>query len=207
MSLFIKMYTMFDHSECAVTNSKRFMAYLLDWFLGSLCTLFPMCMLWMFWTQNVDTMKDANVLYIAGQIGDGQAYLAGFLSLLFAVFYYVIVPWKIYPGQTVGKRAMGFKIVKTNEEEVDLKTLFLRQILGIILIESCLYSASGILFSLLSLATNINILTIMKFVGIGIGLFSGFLVMKMESRRMLHDYIANTKLIVYENEERTDERI
>lgn len=207
MSLFIKMYTLFDHSECDVNNSKRFMAYILDWFLGSLCTLLPMCLMWTIWTQDVDSMTDANVLFIAGQMGNTRAYLAGIISLVCALFYYVFVPLKIYPGQTIGKRTMGFKIVKKNNNEVDLKTLLIRQVIGIIVIESCLYNASGILYSIITLVTNINILNIMKFVGIGLGLFSAFLVMKMESRRMLHDYLADTKVILFEHSDRVDERI
>ena len=207
MNIFIKMYTAFDHSTCDVNNSKRFMAYLIDWFLGSLCTMLPMCLLWMFWTQNVDTMTDANVLYIAGQIGTWQAYLAGAMSVVFALFYYVYFPYKIHRGQTPGKRAMGFKVVKTNGDDVDLKTLLIRVVIGIILVESVLYNVSGVCFSILSLATGVNFLTIMKFVGIALGLFSAFLVLKVESRRMLHDYMADTKVIVFESEVSEDQRI
>lgn len=71
-----------------------------------------MCLLWMMWTKDMETMAGVNVLVIAGRLGDGKAYLAGTLSILFALFYYVYIPLKIYPGQTPGKRAMGFKIVK-----------------------------------------------------------------------------------------------
>lgn len=207
MSLFFRIYTIFDHSACSVSNSRRFMAYIIDWFLGSLCTMLPMCMLWMYWTKNVETMGDANVLYIAGQIGNTEAYIAGALSILFALFYYVYIPWKVFPGQTPGKRAMNFKIVGLDDHEVTLKQLLIRQVFGIILLEGALYSVSGIIYSVLTLATNINILTITKFIGVGLGIFSAFLVMKMESHRMLHDYIAKTKVIEHVVEQREDERI
>lgn len=207
MNVFIRLYSCFDHQICAVENSKRFYAYLIDWFFGSLCTMLPMCLLWMFWTQNVDTMSDANILFIAGQIGDGQAYLAGLLCIVCAIFYYVIYPWKIHPGQTPGKRAMHFKIVRSNGCDVTLLTLLKRQILGIVLLESVLYSISGILFSMLTLATNINFIVIMRFIGLAIGMLSGFLIMKTASHRMLHDYLADTKVVLYDDTMTENERI
>lgn len=207
MNLFLKMYTFFDHRTCDVTNGKRFFAYVIDWFLGSLFTMLPMCLMWLMLTNDMDRMAGVNVMYIAGQVSYSSAYLAGLISTLFALFYYVYVPWKIYPGQTVGKRSMGFKIVKTNDDEVTLKTLLLRQVIGIILIEGSLYTVSGILHSILSLATNINFITILMYVGLVISIMSGFVILKIESRRMLHDYIADTKVILFETQEHENESI
>lgn len=207
MSLFIKVYTMFDHRECSVTNGKRLMAYIIDWFLGSLCTLLPMCMLWMMWTQDIDNMNKANVLLIAGQVGDTQAYLAGTLSIVFALLYYVVIPWKLHPGQTPGKRAMGFKIVQTDGSDVTLKSLVMREIIGIIIIEGAMYNVSGIWHSMLSLATNINFINILMYVGLAISCISGFMILKIQSRRMIHDYIANTMVVESEEDKKANQSI
>lgn len=207
MNIFMKLYMKLDHSICNVTSSKRFVAYVIDWFLGSLFTMLPMCILWMMWTKDMETMSRANVLLIAGNVGYMQAYLAGGVSVLFALFYYVIVPWRIYPGQTVGKRAMGFKIVKLDESDVDLKTLILRQIIGIIIIEGGLYNVSGILHSLISLALNLNLVQWLLYIGLGISILSAFLALKMSSQRMFHDYLAKTKVIPFENLDRVDQKI
>lgn len=207
MNIFMKLYMKLDHSICNVTSSKRFVAYVIDWFLGSLFTMLPMCILWMMWTKDMETMSRANVLLIASNVGYMQAYLAGGVSVLFALFYYVIVPWRIYPGQTVGKRAMGFKIVKLDESDVDLKTLILRQIIGIIIIEGGLYNVSGILHSLISLALNLNLVQWLLYIGLGISILSAFLALKMSSQRMFHDYLAKTKVIPFENLDRVDQKI
>lgn len=207
MNIFMKLYMKLDHSICDVTSSKRFVAYVIDWFLGSLFTMLPMCILWMMWTKDMETMSRANVFLIAGNVGYMQAYIAGGVSVLFALFYYVIVPWRIYPGQTVGKRAMGFKIVKLDESDVDLKTLILRQIIGIIIIEGGLYNVSGILHSLISLALNLNLVQWLLYIGLGISILSAFLALKMSSQRMFHDYLAKTKVIPFENLDRVDQKI
>ncbi|MEG0328988.1 MAG: RDD family protein [Longicatena sp.] len=207
MSLFVRLYTLFDNSECDVNNGKRFFAYVIDWFLGSLFTMLPMCIMWLLLTKDMDKMAGVNVMYIAGQVSTSKAYLAGLLSTVFALFYYVVIPWKIHRGQTIGKRMMGFKIVQKNNEEVTLSTLIIRQVIGIIIIEGALYNVSGILHSMLSLATNINFISILMYVGLAISVCSGFLVLKINSRRMFHDYLAKTKVIAFEEEEHQNESI
>lgn len=198
MNIFFKLYMKLDHSECNVANGKRLFAYIIDWFLGSLCTLLPMCLLWMMWTKDMDTMASVNVLVIAGKLGDMKAYLAGTLSILFALFYYVYIPLKIYPGQTPGKRAMGFKIVKKDDSKADLKTLLIREVIGVMIIEGSLYTVSGVWHSMLSLALNLNLVGILMYAGLAVGILSGFMILKINSRRMFHDYLANTKVVEYE---------
>ena len=61
--------------------------------------------------------------------------IAGILAVLFAIFYFVIVPAYIYPGQTLGKKICKIKIVKVNNEQVTIKNMLLRQLLGVIVIE------------------------------------------------------------------------
>lgn len=200
MKLFIKLYTWMDHTPCNVSAGKRFFAYVIDWFLGSLVTMLPICFLWMYWTKDMNQMPNANVLLIAGNIGYTQAYLAGLLSVVFGLFYYVYVPWKLFPGQTCGKRAMGFRIKRIDEKRLDLKTLIIRQVIGIVIIEGSLYNLSGVLHSILSLATNVNFVNLLMYVGLAISVLSGFLSLRCESHRMLHDYIGKTMVELYEDE-------
>ena len=207
MTMFMKVYTWLDHQLCDVSNAKRFFAYVIDWFAGSLCTMLPMCLLWMFWTQDMDRMANANVLLIAGQVSDAQAYLAGALSILFALFYYVYIPWRVTPGQTPGKRAMGFAIVKEDGSAVTLRALLIRQIIGIMVVEGALYNVSGIWHSMLSLALDVNLVTILMYVGLAISVLSGFLVLRVQSRRMLHDYLARTKVTAIHEETSKNESI
>ena len=64
-------------------------------------------------------------LYVFESLGYARswAFLAGALCILFALFYYVYVPWRIWPGQTLGKRVAGYRMEKTDGTAVDLITL------------------------------------------------------------------------------------
>lgn len=206
MNLFIKLYTFIDHNACNVSSGKRFLGYIFDWFLGSLFTMLPLSIMWLLATHDMEHMSAVNIMNLAHYVSDTYAYIGGILSILFAFFYYIFIPWKIYPGQTPGKRMMGFKIVKTNDNEIDFKTLIIRQFIGIMIIEGAMYSVSGILHSLLSLATDINFITVLMYVGFVITVGSAFLLLKGESKRALHDYLANTKIIEFEVDDPEDER-
>lgn len=196
MSLFIKIYTFIDHRNCNVTNGKRLFAYVFDWFFGSLFTTLPMSIMWLMKTHDMQNMASVNVLNMSTHVTVSYAYLGGVLSIVFALFYYIFIPWKIYPGQTPGKRMMGFKITKLDDEEATIGTLFIRQFIGIMLIEGALYSISGVLHSILSLATDINFITPLMYLCLLISVLSGFLLLKGESRRAFHDYLAKTKVVL-----------
>lgn len=53
---------------------------------------------------------------------------------IFIVFYFVILP-VLLKGQTLGKKFFGIKIVKQNGDEVDYATLFVRELIGKVLID------------------------------------------------------------------------
>lgn len=194
MTLFYRIRCFFDDRPSTVNLSKRFGAYLIDWFLGALIMMFPICLLWLSGTHDMDNMSSVNLFKIAASMSYSQAYLAAFLGIVFALFYYVVIPWKIFPGQTLGKRAMGFKIVKMDESNPDLATLVVRQIIGIMILEGCLYNVSNLWHSLLSLLTGLNFTGILLYEGIIVSVVSALIGMKFVSHRMLHDYIAKTKV-------------
>lgn len=76
---------------------KRFLAYLIDWYLGGLCTSFPISLI----SQKLNnTALNQSIMSFEGNYG----YIAGVSALLGAVFYFVIIPTYIYKGQTLGKK-------------------------------------------------------------------------------------------------------
>lgn len=54
-------------------------------------------------------------------------FIAGIIGVIFALFYYIYIPFFVYKGQTVGKRICKVKIIQNNNQEVSLKSLVLRQ--------------------------------------------------------------------------------
>ena len=191
-----KNKVLFDNNPCNVSLKKRVVAYIIDWLLGALLMMLPMWIVWLNNQGNAKLLNVVNVYTIAVEMSYMDAYVAGTLGLACAIFYYVIIPWRFFKGQTIGKKIMGFRMVKMNDTDVDLKTLILRQVVGIILLESVLYNASLLWESLISLIINYNISVFCMFAGFLISICSCMIALFYQSHRMIHDYIANTKVVL-----------
>ena len=175
------------------TLGRRFGSYLIDWYVGGLCTTLPISLA----SQKIyKTMTHQNLLGFAEPIG----LIVGFLALSLAIFYFVIVPTYIYPGQTLGKKWVGLKIVKTNDQKIDLKTLIIRQVVGLLILESSFMSASSVWQQLVELITNIKIIVPVTYVGAVLGVVTLLLTVFTKENRALHDYLARTKVVMVSRE-------
>lgn len=179
---------------CNVNHMHRFTAYLIDWFVGALCMNLPIMLLWLMQTKDMDNASKLSLGLIADKLGMNMAGIAVGLGFLASVFYFVIVPWKILPGQTVGKRIMHFKVVKTNGEKAGLGTLLVREVIGIFVLEGVVFHVSGLLKEALDLFTGLNFSGYLMWEGIIVTVVSGLLCMCVKNHRMIHDYIAGTKV-------------
>lgn len=169
--------------------TKRFISYLIDWYVGALCTAIPISII----SQKLtNTMLNQNIVEFQQPYG----IIAGVLAVLFAIFYFVIVPTYIYPGQTVGKRICKIMIVKNDNEQVTIKNMLLRQLLGIIVIEGVLVSASAIWHEIITIITQTNFVTPLMYAGFIISAISILLYLFKGEHRALHDYLGNTKVVM-----------
>lgn len=195
--LYTKFYKLTDHTKCNVDTPKRLGGYVIDWIVGGILSGLPAVLLYSAITQRTDMFSD---LYVFESLGYARGYAlgVGVLCLAAALFYYVIVPWKIYPGQTLGKRIAGFKIVKTDDTQVTLKTLILRQVIGLFLLEGAAFIISNYVRQLTTLSLNFYVDYYWAIAGMVITLISVILVLKTDSHRALHDYLAKTKVILAE---------
>jgi uncharacterized RDD family membrane protein YckC len=172
---------------------RRFAGYVVDWYVGGLCTSLPIALV----SQKLyRTMLEQNLLKFPTPFG----LLAGSLALLFAVFYFVIVPTYIYPGQTLGKRLCKIAIVKDNGTKVGLKDLLLRQIVGIFIIEGSIVTASAIWHQLAELLTGVKLVTPLMYVGMVVSIISALLVAFGKRHKAIHDYVAQTKVVMVSRE-------
>ena len=153
---------------------------------------------------DVDTPKrfGAYILdWVVGGIFTGlPAFLAGALCILFALFYYVYVPWRIWPGQTLGKRVAGYRMEKTDGTAVDLITLLKRQVIGGFLLEGAAFVASNYIRQLVTLSLSYYVDYYWQLAGMILTALSLILVMKTDSHRALHDYLAKTRVTCIEKQ-------
>lgn len=205
-NLHIRNLNFLDRTATDVSPAKRVCAYLIDWFLSSLAALFPICMLWSALTHQTETMTQATVFALRDQAGMMPAVLAAIAGLILSLTYMVIIPWKVTPGQTPGKRMMNLQMVSKDGSPLGLKKLLIRQIFGGLLLEGMLYTGSSLLQDTISLTTGLNLTGILTYASLLLTVISLIMAMAAPSRRMLHDYLAGSR-IVEVNSARPDQQI
>lgn len=188
-----KLFAKFDHEKTNADTTNRVFAYVIDWVVGTFVAAFPTVFMYMSITKTSELNQ--NILIFPDQLG----YIAGALSILFSLIYFVYLPLK-WKGQTVGKRFMDLKIVKTDGSDVTLKTMLLREGLGRLLLEGCMVAGGKYVYQLLTLVTQVDLVIPLTFISAAICVFSLLIALRCESRRTLHDYLAKTKVIAIEKE-------
>ena len=174
-----------------VPMPRRFLSYLIDWYVGALCTAFPIAVI----SQKLyGTMLKQNILEFPSPYGA----IGGIVGIICAFAYFVIVPMYIYPGQTLGKHICKVKIVQDNGEDIQMSHLLLRQILGMFVVEGALVSASTLWHQLATLCFGFNFVTPLMYAGLVVGIISALLVVFTGSHKAVHDYIGKTKVVMSE---------
>ncbi|MFQ6792409.1 MAG: RDD family protein [Thomasclavelia sp.] len=168
--------------------TKRFISYLIDWYVGGLCTAIPIAIT----SQKLtNTMLNQNIIEFKAPYG----LIAGIFAIFFAIFYFVIVPTYIYPGQTVGKRICKIKIIQIDDQPITIKNMLLRNLVGMIIIEGVLVSASAIWHEVVTIITQVNFVTPLMYAGFVVSAISILLYLFKGEHRALHDYLGKTKVV------------
>lgn len=167
---------------------RRFISYIIDWYVGALATSLPISIIA---KKLYGTMLSQDILNFDQPYG----LIGGILGIVCALVYYVVIPLGSNKGQTLGKRICKIKIIQENGEDVTMKNILLRQVLGIIIIEGSLVSVSAIWQQVIMILTGIDILTPLKYVGIALGIISSLMILFMKDHRAIHDYLGKTRVI------------
>lgn len=178
-----------------VDIKKRFIAYIIDWFLSDLMMAFPVILIY---SKVLNTTEMKIDLFLIPAPYD---LLAGILAIAFAILYFVGFPLYHHCGQTPGKRFCKFKITMENDTPIHFTALCVRQIIGIFLIEGSLMSASKYIRELLMILTGrFEVMQALYYVGIFFGIVSILLVVVTKKRKAIHDILAKTKVVMCEDE-------
>lgn len=193
-NLWKKLTFWLDREPSKVSFSTRAIAYVLDWAIGGIVCGLPAVVIYGLVTKRSDMFSD---LYVFGALGfeEWWGYIAGFLCLIVAVIYFVYIPYKVYPGQTLGKHIMKLKVVRLDWQKLDIKTLILRHIVGLMLIESVAVVVARYYRQMLTLATGIYFEYYLSAIGAMFMMISGIMVYNSGSRRAIHDYLAKTTVV------------
>ncbi len=171
--------------------SRRFIAYLVDWYVGALATALPVSIVSM---RLFQTMTNQNIM----SFDPPYQLIAGALGVLCALLYYVAVPLFVWRGQTMGKRWLKLKIVAKDGSEATTGMLVLRQVVGIIIVEGSLVTASTLWHQMATIVTGVDFVNILKYVGIGVSIVSAIMVL-FKNHRAIHDFIGGTTVVSCKN--------
>lgn len=193
-NLYYKISFKLDQTICEVPINKRFVAYLVDWFVGSIFMFLIPVYCYSIITGNAEA---GPAMQFSNYPAPYPLIMAG-ISIAMACIYWIVIPTFVWEGQTFGKRCNGFKIVQTNDQKVNLWVMCKRQVLGIFVLEGALFSVSNVLHQVLFLVSGVDLGRYLMYIGAAISIVSCMMVMLFVARRMLHDYIAKTKVILAE---------
>ena len=180
-----------DKAGAPAPITRRFFAYLIDWYVGALCTAIPISLV------AYKTTGDITNQYLT-DYPSPFGIVAGVFALIFAFAYYILIPLFVWRGQTPGKRLCGIKIVQDDGSPVALPNLALRQIVGVTIIEGVIANASSIWHQMLTIVTGINFVHSLMYVGFAITLVSCFMILIRKDHRCLHDFIGGTRVALVE---------
>lgn len=173
-----------------VSNKKRILAYLIDWYIGGVFASLPILLLYQYFVKKEIVL--ATSLYI---LPNHLRILAGVLVLVLTFIYYFCLPMYVWKGQTLGKKLLNIKIVKDDYSEVDFRSLFLRQIVFMFLIEGKFIMPSTLLFELISILLNKDIVLICSSISYCLTFFSALAAFNLKSHKAFHDIFSHTKIM------------
>ena len=172
---------------------RRLVAYALDWYVIS----FVMNLVLVAAAYQVQGVAFTGLVPIT--VFEGGLRLALFAVLVgIDVVYFCVIPRYALDGQTLGKRLFRLRIERAQGGAAALTNYLARELLGIVVIEGCFSPLSNYLRNVLLLWVPRDAVQVMVWAGIVIGVASVGLMLITRERRMLHDLVGGTRVVVLE---------
>ena len=178
-----------------VNNFSRIVAYIIDWYVATMVSSIPIVIITSIVNHTTVITQELNKLPLMWGV------ITGILAIIFYLGYYFVLELKVYKGQTFGKRIMKLKVVKDDGNDVDFKSILLREGLGVMIIEGYLANSSSYLRQIIQLFTDVNIMDISVYLFGIISAISILMGVFSPSRKMIHDHIAKTHIISTKEEQ------
>ncbi|WP_125702245.1 RDD family protein [Lacticaseibacillus daqingensis] len=166
----------------------------IDWLVGGVVSGLPGVVAYAVLTGTDKPMKTLYAFREAG-FSAGTTMLIAALCLLFGLGYYVIVPWLVFPGQTLGKRFMHLRMVKQDGQPMHLQDYLLRQVVGLVLIEGAATATATYVRVMITAGSGFYVDGYFSIFWNIVTLFSMFLVFGTKRHLALHDYLAKTQVV------------
>lgn len=171
----------------SASHPRRLIAYAIDWYLTSVLAMAPVIFF-----CSVETGKEVLTVDIS-LLSKNHAIIAFIVGLLLCLWYLVYLPNK--NGQTFGKKITSIKIEKMDNNPLDYLTLIKRELVGVLLVEGVMFTCSTYFHELIAMILGISYSHYIAYAFTVVLVISIVLAIIKPEKRMIHDYIANTKVI------------
>ena len=168
------------------SHIRRFVAFAIDWYLGSILVSLPVSIAYYQYFPQQSTILDIRVLPFT------SACITLFASLIIACLYYVVLPYRMN-GQTLGKKLMKLRITEKGKQQISWRALCIRQIIGIIVIEGSVYTISPLIYQLVCFASD-QMLSSITYIHYALTIASIACLLFTKNRCAIHDYLAHTQV-------------
>lgn len=172
---------------------RRLLAYVIDWYLIS----FAMNMVLVAAACAVTGIFTASSVPITGFASGLQLVLFLCLAVLDLV-YFCLLPCFVLSGQTVGKRLLRLRVERVDGSQAALGNYLLRDFLGLVVVEGCFSPLSNYLRNIMLLWLSRDVVQVIIWAGIVIGVISAGIMLLTCDRRMIHDLIGGTRVVLVE---------
>ncbi|KRM88106.1 hypothetical protein FD19_GL000395 [Lacticaseibacillus thailandensis DSM 22698 = JCM 13996] len=142
--------------------------------------------------------KPMTSLYVFEDAGIGRniTLMTSLLCLAFGFLYYVVIPWRVYPGQTIGKKITHIKIVRRDGKPLNLGMLILRQFVFLVFIEGLATATSTYVKVFLTITTKFYVDGYLTIIWFALTVMSMFLLFWNHQHLALHDRVLGTTVIL-----------
>lgn len=171
---------------------RRGFAWILDWYL---CGLLASLIIGMIWINIADTnVLQADLSLMPGNFG----YIAGLIGITVCVFYYLVIPFCIWKGQTPAKKLLNIKIVNEKDEDASFLELFLRQFVALFFVDAYFTASTTLVIQVLGLMLAPGFVKIIDYYFMAMTIISVALVLVSPKHKAIHDLLAKTKIVSIE---------
>ena len=168
---------------------KRFLAMVIDWYLTNMLAVIPIT----FYFRNGDYLQP--YMFDFTHYDFQTALLLILYGIAIGLIYYIIIPVFLWKGQTLGKKICKIQIIDINENNITLKTMLLRELVGATLLEGGIDITATYLRKLLPVLGFTSFVEPLKYLAYGLTLLSILYAYFQPNSQSFHDKIAQTIII------------
>ncbi len=177
-----------NHKVVIKLKIRRFIAAIIDWYLS---TMLAATSVTFFTTSRNEISADIfNIL----NYDKHTALFIAIYSVCVGVMYYVLYPFFVSRGQTLGKKIMKIKVLSSNLNQITLWTIIKRELIGSTILEGGLVVTAIYIRQLLVYFTPINYQLVMN-VAYFTTLLSLVIAYFDKSGRTIHDLVSDTVVV------------